>query len=376
MNKIKMLVITSAVILGTSCTVKAVLPANSIVVGSNVYNLTYLTTHSGVMQTVNDEIMNNLGSIYYVGSDGNAMDIFTGSTVSDSQIAAKSGNTLTYTTQYGTTQKILADASGEFQTPTDQNSTMYAIANINYKQLSAGFYVFNFKISQLTGVSNAAYFRAANSGLVSLTDTATYVGALSSGDQIHIYASDGITELAFGTIGLNTSSGTTGQQNLNITLTSTAAADPDDDSIKGNTAVNIVNTGFAAVDENNQWIYYSNTADKNKLYRQSVTGADNYVISDDNVKYINVVGDWVYYSNYDDNGAIYKVRTDGTQRQKLNDNMASYINVIGSKIYYINNSDRARIYVLDSQGERQLIGDSASALSVTGNFLFYINQSD
>lgn len=376
MNKIKMLVITSAVILGTSCTVKAVLPANSIVVGSNVYNLTYLTTHSGAMQTVNDEIMNNLGSIYYVGSDGNAMDIFTGSTVSDSQIAAKSGNTLTYTTQYGTTQKILADASGEFQTPTDQNSNMYAIANINYKQLSAGFYVFNFKVNQLTGVSNAAYFRASNSGLVSLTDTATYVGALSSGDQIHIYASDGITELAFGTIGLNTSSGTTGQQNLNITLTSTAAADPDDDSIKGNTAVNIVNTGFAAVDENNQWIYYSNTADKNKLYKQNVTGADNYVISDDNVKYINVVGDWVYYSNYDDNGAIYKVRTDGTQRQKLNDNMASYINVIGSKIYYINNSDRARIYVLDSQGERQLIGDSASALSVTGNFLFYINQSD
>ncbi|WP_373844869.1 DUF5050 domain-containing protein [Clostridium sp.] len=376
MNKVKMLVITSAVILGTSCTVKAVLPANSIVVGSNVYNLTYLTTHSGVMQTVNDEIMNNLGSIYYVGSDGNAMDIFTGSTVSDSQIAAKSGNTLTYTTQYGTTQKILEDASGEFQTPTDQNSTMYAIANINYKQLSAGFYVFNFKVNQLTGVSNAAYFRASNSGLVSLTDTATYVGALSSGDQIHIYASDGITELAFGTIGLSTSGDTTGQQNLNITLTSTAAADPDDDSIKGNTAVNIVNTGFAAVDENNQWIYYSNTADKNKLYKQNVTGVDNYVISDDNVKYINVVGDWVYYSNYDDNGAIYKVRTDGTQRQKLNDNMASYINVIGSKIYYINNSDRARIYVLDSQGEKQLIGDSASALSVTGNFLFYINQSD
>ena len=60
MNKIKMLVITSAVILGTSCTVKAVLPANSIVVGSNVYNLTYLTTHSGVMQTVNYSLSHHL----------------------------------------------------------------------------------------------------------------------------------------------------------------------------------------------------------------------------------------------------------------------------------------------------------------------------
>lgn len=380
MRKTRLLVTTAAIVLAFAAPASAKLPADSIVVGSNVYSIGYLNSSITNIEKVNDEIMNNLGTIYYVDKSEKAKDIFTASTVNDSEIAGKVGNTLTYYAADGTIKKIVTDAYNQYTEPTNENSGVYAIANVTYRQLSPGLYMFTFKVTGLSGVaSNAAYFKAANSTITSLTDTATYIGSLAQTDFLYIYGTDGMKgkEIAQGQIRLTgIGDSTYGEKNLTISLQPTGNYNPIDGSMKGNTSYNIANNGLAAIDADNKWIYYVNTADKNKLYKKSINGIEDYVISEDDVKYINVLGDWVYYSNYTDGGKIYKVRTDGTQRQKVTDDMASYINVVGDKIYYINHSDRARIYVLDTQGKRLLVGDSAKALNVTGNFLFYINSSD
>lgn len=377
MKKIKLLVITAAIVVGFGSVVQAKLPVNSIMIGSNVYDAAYLNNPSNLL-TINDQLMNNLGSIYYVDSTGKAQDIFTSSPVADSQVIAKVGGTLTYYTATGTKQKIVANANNEYTDPSNANTDMFAIVSVTYKTITTGLNMYTFKATQVSGVSNAAYFKVGDSAITPLTDMATYIGSYTSGggSLLSIYASDGLTELANGYLSLNQGTSTSGSINTSVILTATAAQNPLDSTIHGNTAINLTNNGFTAIDKNNSWIYYENTADSNKLYRKSVTGVDNYVISDDSVQYINVVGDWVYYSNYKDGGAIYKVRTDGTQRQKITDDMASCINVVGDKIYYINNSDRGRIYVHDSQGTRQLLSDSAKYLSVGDNFLFYVNASD
>lgn len=387
MKKIKLLVMAAAITLGISTSAYAKLPANSIVVGSNVYDITYLENPSNT-QSINNQIMNNLGAIYFVNSSGNAVDLFSGAIINDSDIVSKVGNALTYYTSTGTTKSIIADANNQYTDPSYSNLQNYAIFNISYKQISSTLYMLNSKVSQIEGINDAGYFKIGNSAIVPLTDTATYMEQalstqlptqISTDDVVQIYGRDGNTLLAQGTIikvDIPTGAGAAGQQNVTVTLTPTSQSTPVDSTVKGNSPVNIANNGFVTVDSNNQWIYYNNTGDGNKLYKKSTTGVTNTPICDDDAKYINVVGDWVYYSNYKDSGKIYKIKTDGTQRQKVSNNVASYINVVGGKIYYINNSDKARIYVIDSQGERQLISDSAKFLSVTGTFLFYINSSD
>lgn len=377
MKKTKILVMTACIVLGIGSAVYAKLPADSIVVGSNVYDAGYLENPAN-LATVNDQLMNNLGNIYYVGSNGKAQDIFTDSPVDDSQIVSKVGSTLTYYNASGVRQKIVADSNNEYTDPKSTNENIFAIVNVTYKTITTGLTMYTVKVPQVSGVNNAAYFKVGDSSVTPLMDTATYMGSASSsggGMMLSIYASDGTTELANGYISLSQNS-ESGSFNTSIVLSATAANNPLDETIHGNTASNLTNNGFAALDSDKEWIYYENTADGGKLYKKSVTGVDNYVISDDKVQYINVAGDWVYYSNYSDDGKIYKVRTDGTQRQKVCDDMASYINVVGSKIYYINNSDRARIYVYDSSGKRQVVSDSAKYLSVGDNFLFYSNESD
>ncbi|EFG88184.1 BNR/Asp-box repeat protein [Clostridium carboxidivorans P7] len=379
MKKTRLLVMTAVISLGICSSVYAQLPANSIVVGNNVYDVTYFTNDSSGTNTakVNDQLANNLGNIYYVDSTGTTKDIFTNSTVTDSQIVSRVGNTLTYYPGNGTTEKIVTGADGNYQPPTIANGAT-TIVHVTYKQLPGGLYLFTCQISQLSGVTGAAYFQVGNSTITPLTDLVNYMGQLSAGANglLHIYASDGVTELANGYLNLVTNGNASGDVNLTVTLQLTGNSTGVDSSTLGNKAYNITNNGFASIDKSGKWIYYSNTGDGNKLYRKSVTGTSDFLISNDNVKFINVIGDWVYYSNYSDGGKIYKVQTDGTQRQKVSDNMASYINVKGDSIYYINHGDRDRIYVLNSKGNNMLLTDPASYLSVTGNYLFYINTAD
>ncbi|AGY77300.1 DUF5050 domain-containing protein [Clostridium autoethanogenum] len=380
MKKTRLLVMTAAIVLGIGTSVYAKLPPNSIVVGNNVYDISYFTNDASGTNTakVNDQLANNLGKLYYVDSTGVAKDIFTEATVDDSQIVSKVGNTLTYYPGNGTTEKIVTDANNNFLDPNTITGG-YVIAHITYKQLlSEGLNLFTCQLSQLSGVSGAAYFQVGSSPMTPLTDVATYMGQLSNGagNMVHLYASDGATELANGYLNIVTNGASSGDKNLTVNLTLTGNSTDVDSSTQGNKAYNIVNNGFVTIDKSGKWIYYSNTGDSGKLYKRSATGTDDMLISNDSAKYINVVGDWVYYSNYNDGGKIYKVKIDGTQRQKISDDMASCVSVVGDSIYYINHSDNDRIYVQDSTGKKMVLSDQAKYLSVTGNFLFYVNAGD
>ncbi|QXE20254.1 DUF5050 domain-containing protein [Clostridium sp. 001] len=380
MKKTRLLVMTAAIVLGIGTSVYAKLPPNSIVVGNNVYDISYFTNDASGTNTakVNDQLANNLGKLYYVDSTGVAKDIFTEATVDDSQIVSKVGNTLTYYPGNGTTEKIVTDANNNFLDPSTITGG-YVIAHITYKQLLAqGLNLFTCQLSQLSGVSGAAYFQVGSSPMTPLTDVATYMGQLSTGasNMVHLYASDGATELANGYLNIVTNGAASGDKNLTVNLTLTGNSTDVDSSTQGNKAYNIVNNGFVTIDKSGKWIYYSNTGDSGKLYKRSATGTDDTLISNDSAKYINVVGDWVYYSNYNDGGKIYKVKIDGTERQKVSDDMASCVSVVGDSIYYINHSDNDRIYVQDSTGKKMVLSDQAKYLSVTGNFLFYVNAGD
>lgn len=375
MKRTKILVATTAIVLALSTIVEAKLPKSSIVVGSNVYDISYLTSN---MSKINDEIMNNLGSIFYVDDNYVTKDIFTGSTVDDSQVVSRVGNTLNYYTSTGQVQKLVADSTNTFDPTGTYVGNLSAVLSITYKKITVGtqtLYAYTVRANQVLGLQDAAYFSLDTSSTVPLTEVNTYIGASLTGTPYLTIYDTAQKSMAKGAITGLSLSGDSGTIDVAVALhydgTQTTQTG------NGNSAVNIANTGFTAIDSDGKWIYYVNTADGNKLYKKSVSGANDSPISDDKVGYINILGDWVYYINYNDGGKIYKVRTDGTQRQRVADDMASCLNILSGKIYYINHSDRARIYVIDSQGTRQLISDSANFLSAgTTNCLYYVNTLD
>lgn len=94
-----------------------------------------------------------------------------------------------------------------------------------------------------------------------------------------------------------------------------------DSVIYGNTAGNISNGGYAAIQ--GDWIYYGDMGLSSGLYKIKTDGTDWQRLSDDFASYINVVGDWIYYHRKDDDVIVgrttllYRIKTDGSDRQPV-----------------------------------------------------------
>lgn len=121
-----------------------------------------------------------------------------------------------------------------------------------------------------------------------------------------------------------------GWQSCDYVLTGT----PSNNTV--NTSGNICNFGYYAVQGN--WVYYSNFDDGGRLYKMKIDGTRSQKLCDDNVKFINVVGDWVYYLSYNnDKSYINKIKTDGSSKTTLieDEGYTRFLNVCGDRIYYI-----------------------------------------
>lgn len=71
----------------------------------------------------------------------------------------------------------------------------------------------------------------------------------------------------------------------------------------------------------NDWIYFANRADSNKLYKILINGQNLTRLSDDVPAYLNVTGRWIYYYNTNEKTrpGMYKISIDGKMRTMIND---------------------------------------------------------
>jgi serine/threonine protein kinase len=148
-------------------------------------------------------------------------------------------------------------------------------------------------------------------------------------------------------------------------------------NLRGNTAGNLANGGFIAIQDN--WIYYS---DKNSdaLYKSRIDGSEKIKLSDDRVDEINVVGDWVYYRNHSSSvwGSIYKIRTDGTMRTQINHEESDHITVVGDWIYYRNADDGFSLYKIKNDGTEltKLSEEEFHGLDIDGDWIYFASMED
>jgi small nuclear ribonucleoprotein (snRNP)-like protein len=238
-------------------------------------------------------------------------------------------------------------------------------------------------VSEVSSVPDAAYYSIKGSNLIkNFGDPLAYIAAENT-EEISILSQDR-SVIAKGVVSVN--------KNYSGEVVLTLV----DSLNSGNSAGNINNNGIAA-GYNDGYIYYVNNADKEKLYKQSIGGIYNRVISEDKAQYVNESGDWIYFSNYTDGGKLYKIKKDGTLKQKMLEDKAAYITISGQDIYYSNHSDGGKLYrvkkdlsdakigsdglkrgnsVVVSYGNYNGDTDEVAYINVVGDWIYYTNYSD
>jgi hypothetical protein len=84
--------------------------------------------------------------------------------------------------------------------------------------------------------------------------------------------------------------------------------------------------------------------------------------------YINVMDEWLYYSNSEDLNKLYKIKTDGSgEKVKLSEESVGYINIVSGYIYY--NTAKAKLFRLAINGNSNTKSEEVGGKAVIENIL-------
>ncbi len=134
---------------------------------------------------------------------------------------------------------------------------------------------------------------------------------------------------------------------------------------------------FVSVCEDNGWIYYSNPADQNRIYKAKPDGTEKKLLCSDIADYIAVDGDWIFYTNGLEDFNLYKIKTDGTQRIALTTtDTCACPNIVDDYIYYNNAKDNGYMYKIKKDGtSRKKVTDRGSYwLKSDGKYIYYMRK--
>lgn len=139
----------------------------------------------------------------------------------------------------------------------------------------------------------------------------------------------------------------------------------------GNTAANIINSGFAA--EYGGYIYYR--AGSGDLCRMNMDGSGRRMIRTADCYYINVYKNNIYYSDENDNFNLFRVSIEGGERKRLSYDECYFVFVVDDTIFYKNSAD-GKIYstALDGAGRRCLVDHEISSFVVFNGFLYVLEN--
>lgn len=126
------------------------------------------------------------------------------------------------------------------------------------------------------------------------------------------------------------------------------------------------------------YIYYSNYSDNDRLYRVSIDGTEIEKLNDERSIYINVIDGWVYYNNMEGEDAFFRIRIDGSDRQVISGVRPAYINISNGWVYYANTFDYHKLYRcrIDGSEVQKLSDEWAHMIWVFGDNLFYKSRYD
>ena len=169
---------------------------------------------------------------------------------------------------------------------------------------------------------------------------------------------------------------------LSMVFTSGCRTSDQNELPMGNTNANISNAGISVLHED--WIFFMNYADSNKLYKVKTDGTGETKVSDDYAYYLNSYGDWIYYSNAMENGKLYKMKPDGTERTLISDASTRNVVVYKDWIYYSDLTDpqKTDAYTkifrmkMDGSGNEKVTDFKTAAFNISEDWIYYINPDE
>lgn len=347
------------------------LPAEDgiVIIDDIAYSAKYLINHKAI---VNEIVTKGNYGVYYVQDYGygyeNVKSLFNTTDFTGKSYARKY-NKITYVDQNGTRH-----AYG-WNSKNYEYEEILPAADVSVISRS-GIKLVSIKVSTVYGVPDAYYFKVEHSSdMKKIGDTVAFTTSYW-GEVVTFYSKDKIA-VAKGYVYVAYDN----SKKYMLTLETSDA--------RGNTPGNINNNGIAAMDEDG-YVYYSNSSDKEKLYKMGFDGMYNVKLSDDKAQYINISNGWVYYSNYTDGGKLYKVKEDGSGRTKVVDDKAAYVTISGNDIYYSNHTDGGKLYRIktDSSDVKKLTSgnltgnkfsssnDEIAYINIVGDWVYYTDVTD
>ncbi|MCB2288866.1 DUF5050 domain-containing protein [Clostridium sp. CS001] len=334
-----------------------------IIIEDKAYATEYLLTHS---KEVNEIILNKGYDVYFT-NDVNYEQLSSilkygflyGNTVS------RNYDKMTYIDSQGKNHLYIWDKENQEYKLYPATVDLKIVVRSDVKLISV-------TPSNLVSVPGARYYKLKHSSSISDFEKAMIYTTNDKMEEISILSSDK-TVLAKGYFSI--------QANMIIKC----YLDTVDGYGSGNTSGNINNNGIVALDSNG-FIYYSNSWDKEKLYKMGFDGVFNKKISEDKAQYINITQDYIYYSNYSNGGKLYRSELDGSKSQLLVDDKAAYITLSGDYIYYSNHSDGGKLYKVKKDGSDAIknhgnpVANASTGevayISIDGEWIYYINHLD
>lgn len=129
----------------------------------------------------------------------------------------------------------------------------------------------------------------------------------------------------------------------------------------------------------NDWIYYINQVDHNKLYKMKSDMSKNTKICDDYISQFCIDNDEIYYINLNEQSkGLCKINIDGSNKTNIVEGEISYLNVSKDRIYYCDGLKGGSLYEVNKKGKNKniVIQDKVIYPNIIGDWIYYINTSD
>ena len=125
------------------------------------------------------------------------------------------------------------------------------------------------------------------------------------------------------------------------------------------------------------YLYFNPYSEYNKLYRMKLDGSDLVMINDQWVVFFMIYDDKLYMSQEGIPG-IYVSNLDGSNISKLTDYYGPYLNIVNDYIFYNNAVENNQLYrmKLDGSQNELWLDQRVSYMCVNDDYLYFFNDKD
>ena len=157
-----------------------------------------------------------------------------------------------------------------------------------------------------------------------------------------------------------------------------------DGDVVGNTPGNL-NTGGLFC-ESEDYIYFANPYDGNKLYKMNLDANKAEKVCDDIVSYINAAGDYIYYARFNNKDAVetifkgnlygvFRIKKGSDKGKPVHTGIVTNISLVGNYIYYQGYNDKKvfelRKVKIDGKEDKKISDTPYSPVSVANGNIYF-----